>query len=241
METWKEAFWLAKFELKKSRNGILMMLFILACSVFFFVTLIPEYLEKAFVLVDLFFILFIWFGGMTGKTKEFQIQKIDENVWASPFFIMLNQLPIKKDILIKSRFIVTFSLSIPFYLLFHILVYALTPALRVEMPLLAYCIFTFIWLCIGINFSSAFPAADAGERTSMWKSWIILILMFIAAIAFFTGFTLIFEKGFVAWTMIAARQWPLLSIIVSLLIAIGGVQYCKRYMLKKMKQIDYLK
>lgn len=240
MDTWKEALWLAKFELKKSLKSFFMFIVALLFLSIFFTTTMPEYLEKGLVGLDLFFL--IAFGTVAGwvKQKEFQLQKMSGDLWASPFFITLNQLPITRDVLAKSRFIIYFIYSIPFNLLLLILLYVLSPELRMVMPIYSYIAFSFIWMSYGIYFGLAFPAADAGDQMGLIKQIIYTILFFFGIIAVLVIFQLLYGDGLVSWTMMVARKWPISSMIVSIVATIIGIRYWKSYIFKKMREVDYL-
>lgn len=241
MESWKQAVWIAKFELKKSLKGNIVLLSMLFCYLIFFVPILPSYLEKGFVGFDLFFLMAFGIAPFLGRSKEFQLQKVGGDIWASPFFITLNGLPIMKDVLIKSRIVVNISYSIPFYVMMLGLLYALSPDLRMSLPFHSYLVFSIIWICIGINLGTSFPAADVGDKVTMLKTVLVFVLVFIGLFIVLTVFTLLYEDGLVGWTMMVAEDWPILSIIVSFILTVLGFRYMKSYMLKKMQQIDYLK
>lgn len=240
MENWKQAIWLAKFELKASPTSILKIVLALFLSTEFFAITFSNYLDHKIVMFDIFFIMAFGFVIPIMKPKVFQYQKVGDNVWASPNFLLLYKLPISKDVLIKSRFIIYFAYSIPFHILLLCLLY-LTPSFREAMSISTYIPFSIIWFCFAIYFGCSVPASDAGDTLPIIKHIIYIILL----IAGFALVLLIFYKlyghGIVYWTMNLADQWPVISALVSLLLAFIGFQYWQKYMLKSMEKRDYFK
>lgn len=241
MGNWKQAFWLASFELRKSKISILSFLIFLTVGTFFFVELMHEYLENSFVMVDVFFLIVFGMGPFWLRAKEFQFQKIDETTWASPQFIMLSQLPIKKEALVGSRFITYFTYGFPLFILLLASLYFFSADLREVMSPTAYIVFSLIWLSYAVGFGGAFPASDVGDRVTILKSTISAIILIIALIVGLMLFDFFYEDGLVSWTIMLANEWPLLSSIVSIAVAILSIRSYINYAYKQMKKIDYLK
>ncbi|MBS4192526.1 hypothetical protein KHA94_20495 [Bacillus sp. FJAT-49705] len=241
MSEWKQACWLAMFEVKSSLKGIITLAAMALGLPLFFTELISfSVLEDAPIVYDFFFVFIFWTVAASLRPKEIQLKKMSGDSWVSPYFIMLNQLPIKKNVLVMSRFISYFSISIPFHALFLTIYYALSPELREVMPNASYIVFSIIWICFGIMSGSIFPASDVGEKLSTWKIVVFNIFFFGAIIAIFLGFYFVYGQGIVAGTIHAANEWPLLSIAVSILIAVMGFLYSKGYIYKKIDKVDYL-
>ncbi len=241
MNTWKQASSLAWFELRKSKMSLLYFAIMLLASTILFVSMLSSYLQKSFVGMDVFFLIAFGFSPVWMKPKEFQYQKIDERTWGSPLFITLSQLPIKKEVLAGSRFIVYFTYAIPFQILLLISLYVFSSDIRVTMSPAAYFIFSVIWMAYGICVGGAFPAVDAGDHITLQKSIVQAILLFFALMIMLVIFHIAFGFGLVAWTIILAKEWPLVSTVVSIITAIIGYRYYVNYAYKKMAKIDYLK
>lgn len=240
MNDWKEAFWLAKFELKKLKLGFVLLALMAIMFSMFFATVIPKNMERSTVMLDIFFFIVFGFGTAWIKPKEFNHQKIGGDFWASPFFITLRQLPIQKDVLIKSRFIIFFAFAVPYYLGISILTYAFSPDLRAALDLKEYFAFIMIWIGIGIHLGASFPASDVGYRLSTVNFVLYIFALFFGFMFIFTIFNVLYGNGFVPLTMLMAEKWPLVSIIASVLFAAIGVLYSQKYMSKKIEKMDYL-
>ncbi|WP_188454745.1 hypothetical protein [Virgibacillus oceani] len=240
MQDWKHAFWLARFELRASKKGFLGLFVFFIFMMLFFVSSAGSYLENNFAGFDVFFILFFTVSMIWTKPKDFQNKKINGEIFASPSLVMLNQLPIRKGIIVKSRFIVHFVYAFPFQLALLVSLYLLTPELQELMSLGSYGVFSIIWLAFGIYAGSIFPASDAGEKLRATTAIVYGFIFILIALFVFAIFQLISDYGVVQWTIIFAQKWPFLSSILSILLAFFGFNYWQRYMKKTMEKLDYL-
>lgn len=239
MQEWKQALWLAKFELKVSKRSFLFLFVFLIFMSLYFISSFSSYLANDFVGLDFFFILMFTVATVWTKPKWFQIQRINDGLLVAPSLIMLNQLPIKHDVIIKSRFIIFYMYSIPFQILLLISLYAFTPVLQ-NMTIGTYISFSIIWLSLSVYVGSIFAASEAGDKSTSTKTFVYGILLIVGALAIFTAFHLIFDYGIVHWTLIFAQKWPIPSTLISIILAVIGFKYWQRYMRKTMERIDYL-
>lgn len=240
MQDWKQAYWLAKFEWKASKRAFIWLFLFFAFMALFFLPSFSDYLGNDFAGFDLFFILLFSLSPAWLRTKEFQYKKISGELWASPSLIMLAQLPISKNVLTKSRFIAYFAYSFPFQLLMLIALYAINPEFQVMLSPVSHIAFAIIWLAIGIYVGFLMPASDAGDRVNTKIMTFYSIVLIIGGLLFFTFIHLIFDNGPVYLTIIAAQNWPLLSSVVSILLAFLGFHYWQHYIKKTMEKWDYL-
>ena len=243
MESWKQALWLAKFELNGSKKGIITT--VLTFIVFFlFIVYTFEKNKDAELLsmtYDIFFGIVFWFSVAWSKPKEFQYQKLARDFWGSPYFIMLKQLPIPEEILIRSRFLQYYVISIPIHLLFLIMFFLSSASIRTLLSPGEYIAFSLIWLSSGIGIGSIFPASDSGDNVSPKKLVMYFVVTFTVFIGGFSLLYLLSGEGLVYWTIIAADRWPLLSAIISIFVAGLCLNYWPRYMKRNIERIDYYK
>lgn len=238
MDTWKDAFWLAKMEWKKSWIGILWLLLILLAIAVMYTVVWKDGDQLPSIFIDIAFLLLFGLVPYTIRSKELQYQKVDGEIWGSPFFMMLNTLPIEKEVLMKSRLVQALFPSLPFQLLFLIF---FSPRLLETMSIIEYLAFMLIWLVFGISSAFTYAASDVGDRVTPMK-----LLMW--GVIIYGGVTLILvwlyvktDTGIVGLSMEAAKVFPIWSMAVSAVITVSGYYYCKYYMVKQMKKIDYLK
>ncbi|WP_269410654.1 hypothetical protein [Lentibacillus daqui] len=243
MKDWKQAWYLAKFELKASKWMFLLLLLFTFFMLFFFVTVLDTGVEKRTAGFDFFFILMfsstmmIWW-----KPKDFQINKVGGDVFASPSLVMLNHLAIKKDVIIKSRFFVHFVYSFPYQLILLLCLYPLTPALQSVLTLNDYIVFSIIWLSFSFYVGYLFASSEIGGKSKLSATLagililgiVIVTLFLFSLIQLITGYTIFY------WTIIIAQNWPLASSLISIILAILGINYWLHYARKGMDKIDYL-
>ncbi len=242
MNGWKQAFTIAKLELKAS---VFSFLFALAFVLFLIYTLVSTfdaYMDNRFVFFDLIFILIFSFAPVWMTPKDFQIQKINGDLMASPILVMQNQLPISQEVLVKSRFIIHFFYSFPFQLLTVVALYTISP-LQSILSFGSFITFAIMWFAFGVYVGYAIPYGDAGEKFPAKNDAFIVIfnlLFFTGVFLVFTFFHILFGNGIIYWSIALAENWPILSSAISIILAIAGYHHYKFYMKRKMDKIDYL-
>ena len=240
MNEWKQAYQLAAFEMKASmRNILLILLFYIAMSLIFMMSF-DIYLEEKFMFFDLLFLLVFFMFPSWMKSKEFQMQKIDGDLWTVPSIIMLQQLPVSKNVIIKSRFIIHAICSFPFQLILLIAMPLMSENFREIMTPFSYATFVLIWLALSISIGFMMASSEAGgnfKTKAIVKSFVYLA---IGAAAIYFLFPLISEEGFVHWTMLLAAEWTLSSIFIAIIVSIAGWNYWQMDMRKMIKKTDYL-
>lgn len=240
MNEWKEAYRLAAFEIKASiKSFLLILIFYIVMSLIFMLSF-DVYLEGEFKFFDFMFMLIFFMFPTWMKGKEFQMQKMDGDLWTAPSIIMLQQLPISKNIIVKSRFIIHAFCSFPFQLVLFIAMPLMSENFRDMMTPIAYIAFLLIWLGLSIAVGFIMAASEAGgnfNTSTIVKSFIYLV---IGAVALYFMFPLLSEDGFIYWTMSLATEWTLLSVIVAIVLSIAGCKYWQADMRKTMKKTEYL-
>ncbi|CAM3260410.1 hypothetical protein FITA111629_13455 [Filibacter tadaridae] len=241
MESWNQAILLAKFELRNSKKALVLLSLLLIPYAFFIIYSTPMYLETGFVLYDPFFLIIIGVAALWARPKEFQLKRAGNNSWVNPYFIMLHQLPISREILIKNRFVIYYAYAVPLHTLFFMSIYIFSETMRTTLTFPQYVAFALIWISFGLYWGSIYPVTDLGEAptSSNFKTYLYSILFIIVVcgglflLHVYTGY------GVVYWTMIAAKKWPLLSSIASMIAAYIGTILALRQANKKIKEIDY--
>ncbi|WP_046176415.1 hypothetical protein [Domibacillus indicus] len=239
MEETKQSFWLALFELKKSKSSILVLLLSLLLFVPSLSTMWTAYIEKNFAGLDAFFLILFSIWTVWLRPKDFQYQKGSDGTWGTAHMSFLLPLAIPRMTIINSRLIAYFCLSFPFQLLLLVLMYMYSSDLREAMTIFSYSAFSVIWLSFGIWGGGAFPASDIGDRIS-GSRLVLGILFYIGLFAALLSLYFLTGGGLVKWTMEAAVHFPFWSIIISVLLAAVSLLYYRNYMQKKLEQVDYL-
>src|SRR5690625_2465963 len=229
------------FELKQSKLNFLLLLIFLPLIILGFIASFESYLDLNFVGIDFYFILSFTFATVWTKPKYFQVQQLNDELVASPTVVMLQQLPISNELIIKKCFFIFFFIFSfhPHFFLF-IALYLFTPTIHGIMDLSLYIVFAIIWLSFGVYMGGIIPTSDAGDRASPRKVVVYAVLMLVGIIAFFTIFHIVSDYGIVHWTLIIAKEWPILSSVFSVIFAYFGFIYWQSYMKKMMEKLDYL-
>lgn len=193
------------------------------------------------IFYDVFFLIFIGMAAAWAKPKEFQLNKVRNGSWGTPYFVLLHHLPIRKEILIKNRFIVYYAYSIPSHMLFLFSIYAFSETARTILTFPEYTAFTIIWLSFGIYWGALFPLADIGEvaKTSTFKMWLYTVFFLIIGVGGILLVRLYTGYGVVYSSMMLAKKWPVLSSILSIVVAVVCTKLVLLHAKKKMMEIDY--
>ena len=239
MEDWKRAITLAKFELRNSKRALIPLGSMLITFGFLMIYAAPQLVESNFY--DLFFLIFIGAAASWAKPKEFQIDKMRNSSWGMPYFVMLHQLPIRKEILIKNRFVIYYVYSIPAHMLFLFSMYAFSEEIRTILTFPEYAAFMIIWLSFGVYWGALFPLTDVGEVTKMspFKIWLYTLLVMaiilggVSLLKFYTGYGVVYSS------MMLAKKWPILSSALSTIVAIVCTKLALRQANKSIMKIDY--
>lgn len=240
MKEWKQAYQLAAFELKASRRSILLiLLFYITMSIIFMMSF-DIYLEEEFMFFDLLFLMIFFMFPSWMKSKEFQMQKMDGDLWTVPSIIMLQQLPVSKNVIIRSRFVIHAICSFPFQAILLIAMPVLSENFREIMTPFSYAAFVLIWLALSISIGFMMAASEAGGNYKTKAIVMSFLYVAIGAAAVYFLFPLVSEAGFVQWTMLVAAEWTVLSIFIAIALSIAGWNYWQMDMRKMIKKTDYL-
>lgn len=238
MNDWKQAIFLTKFEIKTSAINILLSWFIVTFFSLIFLTSFNSYIEKNYYGFDIYFLTILTFVPFLFRPKHYQYQKVGEEFYASPTFIMMNQLPIPLKTLAKSRLLITFVYLVPLLLVIFPLMY-LIPGVSQVMDILSYIAFSIIWVLIALNLGMMLPASDSGDKTSAKITALYFVGVWLFLMIFIGFFHHFIGYGIVAWTIYLAENWALTTIIILIIITIISWKFWQRKMIKKLKKLDY--
>jgi hypothetical protein len=240
MKDWKQAYQLAMNELRTSKMNYIGSMFLYLLISLFVLVFDGKAKMIGWTINDIFLIVIFCFAPYYLKPKEFQLQKVSGELWAVPSVVWLKTLPIKENVIIWSRLIIYSFYSLPPQIILLVALYAISPDYRELMPPTNYIIFSIIWLALGISIGFSMAASDVGDLINL-KSISIAIITIIASIALFIFiFYRVLDDGLVKWTIFIAQDWPVLSIIISIIATVLSIKYWLHYMKKQMKKLDYL-
>lgn len=227
--------WLVKFELRHSVYHLLLLIPLVFIFLFVIHSLVPAYLEVATMGLDFFLFFTVLTMSQITRPKDFQIQKINGKYYAAPFLILLNQLSIPRNVIVKYRFL---SYVIIYTIFFILLFLGLYPAFNNELTIPSYFVFTIIWYCIGIYLGCATPRYEA--ISNMGRN---IVIAHVSAPFVFFGYIFLFYKwfnlGLIGWTIYIASEYKIISVFISLLFTWIGWIYWQKRMKQKMSQADY--
>lgn len=239
MNEWKQAYRLASFEIKASiRSLVLLLAFYIIASILFMQSF-DVYLNGEFEFFDLMFLMIFFLFPVWMKNKEFQMQKLDGDLWTSPSIVMLQQLPVTQHVIVKSRFIIHAICSFPLQLVLLVSMPLLSETFSEMMTPLAYAAFVLIWFALSIAGGFIMAASEAGGNFNT-KAVVMSFVYLIVGLAVIYFLLQLTNEGFVYWTMLAAVERPVISGLIAIILIVAGWKYWQRDMKKSMKRTDYL-
>lgn len=240
MVVWKQAYGLALMEFKASLKYYLAILACYSAVAVVVLLSFDLYLNEEFATFDFLFLLLFFMFPSWMKPKEFQMQKFNGNLWTVPVLIMQQHLPISKNVLVKSRFILHQLFSLPYQLILLIVLYAVSPDFREMMVPVSLLAFAVIWLSASFYIGLIMAASEAGGVFKT-KTWYLSIGFWVlAAIGVYAFINYFLEDGLITWTIDLALQWPVISAGVSIISAFIGWIYWQYDMHKSLEKTDYL-
>ncbi|WP_026691018.1 hypothetical protein [Alteribacter aurantiacus] len=240
MEHIRTALWLVRFELTVSKKHYLFLFFLAGIYAFFLYISMPGYLEDNFFLVDLFLIIYIVTISFTTKPKGIQYQKINNSLFASPYFAMLSQLPIERSVLIASRFILLFLASVGGTVLVLVMTYLSSPEFQATIVPLQLISLIMIWICITFSLGGMFPASDPGDRIKRFTFFWSYVIIIVFLISLYLIFQVWLGTGIFNWTIYLASEYTIISLIGFLVAACLVTWYWFHLAKRKIQNIDYL-
>lgn len=236
MNNWKKALSLSRFELSTGAAYFLLQFFIAIFIAVFLGTAFIRDLSNKSIAFDIFFLTLFSIFPAWLKSKNSQYQRVTGELWASPVFIMQKQLAIDEDIIIKNRFIIHFAYSLPMLILILGLTY---PMISSAITPLQYIAFSIIWLSFSIYIGLIMGASDAGDYVNVKtisQSILIIVIFFALLIGVFHY---ILNISIIYGTVMLAKQFPLLSVIISIIFCFIGIRYWTYFMNKTIRKMDY--
>jgi len=239
LESWKNAFRLVRLEFNYSKRHFLIQIGLILILLYLIVPTLPNYFENSFFSIDFLFICTVTIFPQLAIPKVFKVQNLGNGLWASHFIILLNQLAVRKETIVKYRFIMYNIITLSFTSLFLISLYLLSPYMQQNVSVSTYIVFSFFWLCLTIYVGCIQTVYEAGSNLILN---IIVSFLFIGPLLFITViylFYIVYSGGFVQWTLMASSRWPVVTSVCSLVLAIISFNFWMHRMKLKMKKIDY--
>ncbi|NBJ70266.1 MULTISPECIES: hypothetical protein [Clostridia] len=233
MQKWKQAWQIAKFELSVSTRKIAFGCLIILGFFSYAISSFQQYLDNNVIGYDLFFILFFTLGINIGNPNYWHLKQAD----VYPLLMTQLPLPIQQEIVIKSRFIIHFCFSFPVQIAFLIIFYVASPiADLLSIP--AYIAFAIIWLSVNLYIGTLTPISEVYPAN--WLFTVAMTFFFLFIFLFIlTLSNLIFDHSVVKLSIIIAKNWPVISSMVSLIIGFAAVKAHQIYMKQIMNKRDY--
>ncbi len=240
MNMMKESIWLARFDFRHVVRHILALLMMAVLYAYFFSDLMEGYLGKIQPVFDLFFLMYIFFMPSWTRSKESQIQKIDGDLYAAPTFLLFNQLPIKRKVIILSRFISLYIPVIVGTVVALVLTYIWSDAFKDALSIGGIVVLTIFWTGIALASCSAYATMETGERITKMRMVTSFIWLILIGGALFLLMKDVFKTGILKWSVFFTSDHPFIMLILAIVIPSLSTWWAYRHALKQMNKMDYM-
>lgn len=241
MNNWKQAFELAKYEVRKSGSAFL-LIFFLAIAIGLFIALTATqtiYNVKENYFFD-FILILLFVVPSIGIPKSFRLTNVKSDLWVAPSVLKLLGLPIEKDVISKSRILVHFTYISFFNLLILPTLYFVIPGLSTTVSVWEYIVISLALYAFSLAIAMIPPAADSGDIVSKKKILIYTVSLIFTITLAYLVFTYFSEYSLLHWIIYWAKNGPILTSIGALILLAAGPHFAHQYNLKQMKRTDYL-
>ncbi len=241
MKIWKQAFSLAILEWKQSILTYVLLLMMVGFFTFVFLTA-PDInpLNNRYAYGYDFYFLILAILPPMFILKPLKVRPIKDDLWAAPSVYALLSLPITKDVIGKSRILIHYGYGLFFQILILIMLYITSRKIQHDLPGLEFVAFSLMILAFGLIVISIFATADIGDRTTPKRILIWSLVVYGIVIIGYILFVLLSDYALFHWFMKLSILAPIWTSIGSLFIIFATPHYAHKYILKKLKRIDYL-
>lgn len=241
MNSWKTAFQLNKWEIKKSVINIVLAYLVTIMFTLFFIREFSSYMENGTILFDFLFLLLFSSSPLFPKPKNFEVQQLQNGLFASPIVCLRKQLPIRDEVIITSRLIMHILYTFPIQVVALLILYLATPLTNI-LSVGSFLSFCMIWLAISISLGYSIPKLNIGSEglaVTNVGSLITFTLLTLLTFMILTIFHVLFGHGIVYWSIVFANNLPLLAAGISIIIAVIGYKAWIGSMRKALKKLRY--
>ncbi len=239
MKTWKHAWELTKFEYRTTPPSYLQILFMLGFGLFLLVTTLTNEEEQATLGTEwMFFLVVIVFPYLL-RSEHIRGKNIGNREWASPQLVLAQMLPISHKTMATYRMISYMTIIIVMNSLFFPLLYLLSPYMRTIAPIGTYIIFTMMWVCLAAALGGFQVHAEAGFYVVTYVFFLIFVVIPLGIIFAIVLFYKSYTMGLIQWMLDMATDYPFLTVIGSIILAVIGWVFHIRVLTKKMAKTDY--
>lgn len=232
--TWKDSFYLARLEFRTQLGYVVLGWFVVLIVGGLFLSSFYNYLHNNHPTFDLMFVAYFFAFPYWMRSRQIVFQKVNDQLHASPFVLLLAQLPVNKMIIVRSRIIAYYLFLLPIISTTFLILFAFDFRLYNVFNFVTYVVFFIAWISVSAWFGLALVAIEVGTKQYIWQSMVGLLLVAIIFV-----FHYYVQTGLVAWTAHVAHVYPLQTLGAAILIFLFGTYFWTRVMEKRCTEVDY--
>lgn len=245
MYNWKKAAKLAAMEMRESAIVFASIASLVLVAVFFVAILgvnVDFNGTDTMTLFDIIFaVLFVFLPVSLTAPKFMPMQRSKTGTDSAPAVMMLMQLPVKRDIIGKSRFILNMTYTGLYAVLIMPLFYFAAPFKDTLSPL-QYTAFSIFWICFALLIGGGMKLSGDFYTTgvTVLKQIAALAVLLLSIALVHYAFVFILGTGAVHASVLAAKHAPVITSLISLALAATGLHFTHLHNVKIMHKKDFL-
>ncbi len=168
------------------------------------------------------------------------IQDLKDGLFASPFYILMSQLPISGKTVRVSRFLIFLIYNVSFNSFLISGIYILSAELRELIPLSHFPALLISFLALGIAIGGIIPAGEPGYRyRNKLHPYLFSGIFNGLGIAFIIGAQFVLPQGIIGWLVQLISAYPIITASVLILAAIFASLLWMKEMKRYIQMADY--
>lgn len=244
MKNWSEAFRLAKYELSQSIISFfwIFLAIIVMVPLILFSPDFDPYLDRTFLPADIIFLFIFILSPVLFRRSIFNYGKIHrDGMEATSTVQLLLHLPTARDQISKNRIILFYIYAWTIQVPFIVLLYFFSPTIRDASGPAHYIAFAVIWIAFSVYVAGFVTlTGDFGATMPKIRYIAYSTLLTVGLIALYSLVRMISNRGMVELSLLAANEAPIISIIISIILAAAGLHFVHKINISLMKKNDYL-
>lgn len=235
---WKQAWNIVRIEWKINIFRQLLMLFLAFIYLLVSIFMLNGEMSSSPFLNDLFILFLVWLP-ILFRGKEYTGQKVENDLYASKFVMLLSQFPITKEEIVKSRFLMSFILNVCLNAICFTIMYFAVESIQAQLGGISAVVFILFWVCVGYQVGAVVPSNEIGATYSKFKLIVYFILFYLFTAVIFYIFHALLNMSLVEWSIYLASEHTLVTLFALIVITILTHRYGVYLAKKAIHRVDY--
>ncbi|TSB44986.1 hypothetical protein [Alkalicoccobacillus porphyridii] len=190
-------------------------------------------------MVDVFVLSYAMYFIYSIRPKSFRMHEQKGGLYSAPFLLLLRTMPFSEKVIVRSRVYLYVMISLVLNSIVGSLTYFVATDLRELIPVSLFPVWLIVWNVIMLLGGTYIPASEAGKIYTKKYLTFFNLIFFIGGIAGLLLIAIYSGNGLFAWAVIFMINYPIWSLIISILIGFLSIICTSYYMKRYMREVDY--